>query len=59
MIAERADLLLVYIAGAEHDCGAAASALATFEKGYPKSSFLPDARRAYRATTTDSGGQCS
>lgn len=59
MVAERVDLLLLYIAGAEHDCGDAASALAAFEKGYPKSPFLADARKAYRATTSDSGTQCS
>ena len=59
LIAERVDLLLLYIAGGEHDCGDAAQALAAFEKGYPRSSFLPDARRAFRATTSDSGSQCS
>jgi thioredoxin-related protein len=59
LVAERVDLLLLYIAGGEHDCGDAADALAAFEKGYPKSSYLADARRAFRATTSDSGNQCS
>ena len=58
-IAERVDLLLLYIAGGRHDCADAASAFATFEKGYPKSPFLADARRALRSTTRDNGSQCS
>ena len=58
-IAERVDLLLLYIAGGAHDCADAASALATFIKGYPKSPYLMDAQRAYRSTTKDNGSQCS
>jgi thiol-disulfide isomerase/thioredoxin len=59
VIAERVDLLLLYIAGGEHDCGDAAAALDRFEKGHPRSVYLPDARRAFRATTSDGGTQCS
>jgi len=59
LITERIDLLLLYIAGGEHDCNDAADALASFEKGHPKSPYLSDARRAYRSTTSDSGSQCS
>ena len=58
-LAERVDLLLLYIAGGRHDCADAASAFATFEKGYPKSPFLADAKRALRSTTKDNGSQCS
>lgn len=58
-ISERVDLLLLYIAGGAHDCQNAASALAAFEKGYPKSPYLKDARQAYRNATTDAGTRCS
>ncbi|MGE0641808.1 MAG: thioredoxin family protein [Thermoanaerobaculia bacterium] len=58
-LAERVDLLLLFIAGGAHDCPNAAAALAEFEKGYPKSPYLRDARKAYRAATTDTGSQCS
>jgi len=59
LIAERVDLLLLYIAGGAHDCTDAAQALAAFVKGYPKSQFLADAQRAFRSTTRDNGSQCS
>jgi thiol-disulfide isomerase/thioredoxin len=59
LLTERVDLLLLYIAGGEHDCDDAAQAFSVFEKGYPKSPYLSDARRAFRATTSDSGSQCS
>jgi len=58
-IAERVDLLLVFIAGGERDCAGAAGALAAFEHGHPRSLYLRDARRAYSALKSDSAAQCS
>ena len=58
-IVERVDLLLVFIAGGERDCAGAAFALATFERGYPRSPYLSDARRAYSALKSDSAALCS
>lgn len=58
-IVERVDLLLVFIAGGERDCAGAAGALATFERGHPRSPYLSDARRAYSALKSDSTALCS
>ena len=58
-IVERVDLLLVFIAGGERDCTGAAGALAAFERGYPRSPYLSDARRAYSALKSDSTALCS
>ena len=58
-IAERVDLLLVFIAGGERDCPGAAGALAAFERGHPRSPYLSDARRAYSALKSDSAALCS
>jgi thiol-disulfide isomerase/thioredoxin len=58
-IVERVDLLLVFIAGGERDCAGAAFALATFERGHPRSPYLSDARRAYSALKSDSTALCS
>ncbi len=59
LLAERVDLLLVFIAGGERDCAGAAGALAAFEHGHPRSVYLADARRAYAALKSDSAAQCS
>lgn len=58
-LAERVDLLLVFIAGNERDCAGAAGALAEFERGHPRSPYLADARRAYTALKSDTAAQCS
>ncbi|MEO7793478.1 MAG: thioredoxin family protein [Thermoanaerobaculia bacterium] len=58
-IAERVDLLLIFIAGGERDCTGAAGALADFERGHPRSPYLADARRAYSALKSDNAAQCS
>ncbi len=58
-IAERVDLLLIFIAGGEGDCTGAAGALAAFERGHPRSPYLADARRAYSALKSDTTAQCS
>lgn len=58
-LAERVDLLLVFIAGGERDCSGAAGALAAFERGHPRSPYLPDARRAYSSLKSDSAALCS
>ena len=58
-IAERVDLLLIFIAGGEGDCTGAAGALAAFERGHPQSPYLADARRAYSALKSDTTAQCS
>ena len=59
LVAERVALLLVFIAGGEHDCTGAAGALAAFEQGHPRSLYLADARRAYAALKSDDAAQCS
>ncbi len=58
-LAERVDLLLLFIAGSEHDCTAAAFALAAFERGHPRSPYLADARRVYSALKSGNTAQCS
>jgi thiol-disulfide isomerase/thioredoxin len=58
-LVERVDLLLVFIAGGERDCAGAAGALASFERGHPRSPYLADARRAYSALKSDSTALCS
>lgn len=58
-LAERVDLLLVFIAGGERDCAGAAGALAAFERGHPRSPYLTAARRAYSALKSDSAALCS
>lgn len=58
-IAERVDLLLIFIAGGQGDCIGAAGALAAFERGHPRSPYLADARRAYSALKSDTTAQCS
>lgn len=58
-IAERVDLLLIFIAGGQGDCTGAAGALAAFERGHPRSPYLADARRAYSALKSDTTAQCS
>lgn len=58
-IAERVDLLLLFIAGGERDCTGAAGALAEFERGHPRSPYLQDARRIYSALKSDTTAQCS
>lgn len=58
-IAERVDLLLVFIAGGAGDCAGAAGALAAFERGHPRSPYLADARRAYSVLKSDNTAQCS
>ena len=58
-LAERVDLLLVFIAGGERDCAGAAFALAAFERGHPRSPYLGDARRIYSALKSDTTAQCS
>lgn len=59
IVAERADLLQIFIARGKRDCTAAAGALAAFEKGHPNSKLLADARRAFRALKSDATAQCS
>ena len=58
-IAERVDLLLLFIAGGERDCTGAAGALAAFERGHPRSPYLADARRVYSTLKSDNTAQCS
>jgi thioredoxin-like negative regulator of GroEL len=58
-LAERVDLLLVFIAGSERDCAGARGALADFERGHPRSPYLADARRAYSALKSTNSSQCS
>ncbi len=58
-IAERVDLLLIFIAGGQGDGTGAAGALAAFERGHPRSPYLADARRAYSALKSDTTAQCS
>lgn len=58
-VAERADLLRIFIARGKRDCAATAGALAAFEKGYPNSKLLADARRVFRALRSDASAQCT
>jgi len=56
---ERLDLLPFWIAEAARECGAAAGALAAFEKDHPESPFLDEARRALTRLRADSGPRCT
>lgn len=56
---ERLDLLPFWIAQAARECGAAAGALAAFEKDHPESPFLDEARRALSRLRADAGPRCT
>jgi len=56
---ERLDLLPFWIAQAARECGAAAGALAAFEKDHPESPFLDEARRALTRLRADAGPRCT
>jgi thiol-disulfide isomerase/thioredoxin len=56
---ERLDLLPFWIAEAARECGAAAGALAAFEKDHPGSPFLDEARRALTRLRADAGPRCT
>ncbi|GMU66126.1 MAG: hypothetical protein AMXMBFR36_24000 [Acidobacteriota bacterium] len=58
-LGERLDLLPFWIAETARECGAAAGALAAFEKAHPQSPFLDEARRALTRLRADAGPRCT
>ena len=58
-LGERLDLVPFCIAESARECGAAAGALAAFEKEHPSSPFLDEARRALSRLRADAGPRCT